>query len=278
MLNKKILTGCACAALLGLSTFGTAQAQVSSEPVAWNAQWQYADSSAIHDGQAVLYHTDSAVKKNKTVCVNAGHGTSGGEEEQVLCHPDGTPKYVSGSTAAGSVYATAVASGTTMADGTPEAEVNLAMARVVKELLLAEGYDVLMVRDGDDVQLDNIARTVLANQKADCHIAIHYDSTTSDKGAFCIVVPDIEAYKEMEPVKSYWQQHDRLAECLLDGLRAGGVELWGDGLLELDLTQTSYSLVPSVDMEVGDRASDYSEQELRRIARGIVAGVNRFFS
>ena len=60
----------------------------------------------------------------------------------------------------------------------------LRMAQILKERLLAEGYDVLMLRDGEDVQLDNIARTVLANNYADCHISLHWDSTSSDKGCF----------------------------------------------------------------------------------------------
>lgn len=58
------------------------------------------------------------------------------------------------------------------------------MAKVLKDKLLSAGYDVLMIRDGEDVQLDNIARSVIANNAADCHIALHWDSTTSNKGAF----------------------------------------------------------------------------------------------
>ena len=38
--------------------------------------------------------------------------------------------------------------------------------------------------------LDNIARTVFANNNADYHIALHYDSTSSNKGAFYISVPN----------------------------------------------------------------------------------------
>ena len=53
----------------------------------------------------------------------------------------------------------------------------------VKKQLLKEGYNVLMVRESDDAQLDNIARTVFANNNADYHIALHYDSTSSNKGA-----------------------------------------------------------------------------------------------
>ena len=78
---------------------------------------------------------------------------------------------------------------------------------------------MLMIRDGDDVQLDNIARSVIANNAADCHIALHWDSTTSNKGAFYMSVPDVASYKNMEPVKSHWQQHNALGSSLVSGLK-----------------------------------------------------------
>ena len=56
------------------------------------------------------------------------------------------------------------------------------MAKVLKDKLLARGYDVLMIRENDDVQLDNVARTVLANNMADCHIALHWDLRRATKG------------------------------------------------------------------------------------------------
>ena len=45
------------------------------------------------------------------------------------------------------------------------------MAEILRDALLDEGFDVLMIRDEEDVQLDNVARTVMANNIADCHIA-----------------------------------------------------------------------------------------------------------
>ena len=60
----------------------------------------------------------------------------------------------------------------------------VALARILKDKLLAKGYDVLMIREGDDVQLDNIARTVIANNASDCHIALHWDSTKVIRGLF----------------------------------------------------------------------------------------------
>ncbi|SFR77311.1 N-acetylmuramoyl-L-alanine amidase family protein [[Clostridium] aminophilum] len=237
--------------------------------------WKYAANSKINSGKAVLYKA-SANRKGKVICVNAGHGTSGGEKVKTLSHPDGSAKLVTGTNAAGAVSSKAISAGTTFQDGTSEAKVTLATAKILKKKLLAEGYDVLMIRESDDVQLDNIARTVLANNAADCHIALHWDSTASDKGAFYMGVPEGN-YRKMEPVASHWQEHEKLGKALIEGLREKGVKIWSNEKIDNDLTQTSYSTVPSMDIELGDTASDHSEKSLEKIADGLVAGVNKFY-
>ena len=238
--------------------------------------WQYAGNSKISTGTAVVYYTNVTPKKGLTVCINAGHGTKGGTNVKTLCHPDGSPKVTGGSTAAGATYATAVASGTTMLDGTTEAAVVLQLGLTLKNTLLARGYDVLMIRESSDVQLDNVARTVIANNVADCHISLHYDSTTSDKGAFYCSVPNVASYRAMEPVASNWQNHHYLGNCLISGLQGAGVKINGGGTVPIDLTQTSYSTIPSVDLELGDRASNHSQASLDRIAQGIANGLDSF--
>ena len=150
-------------------------------------------------------------------------------------------------------------------------------AMILKEKLLAAGYDVLMIRESSDVQLDNIARTVIANNMADCHIAIHWDSTSSNKGAFYMSVPNVASYRAMEPVASHWQEHNRLGDSLISGLQSNGVKIFSGGSMEMDLTQTSYSTIPSVDIELGDKVSDHSEGTLSQLATGLLAGINQFF-
>ena len=134
-----------------------------------------------------------------------------------------------------------------------------------------------MIRESDDVQLDNIARTVIANNASDCHIALHWDSTTNNKGAFYMSVPNVESYRSMEPVKSHWQQHNALGESLVAGLKGAGGKIFSGGSMAMDLTQTSFSTVPSVDIELGDKASDHSSATLATLADGLVAGVNQYF-
>lgn len=250
----------------------------AGETIALNPEWKYAGFAKITSGTAVLYRSEAAGRKNKVICINAGHGTQGGSGVKTQCHPDGTPKVTGGTTAAGATTAVAVSGGMQFSDGTPEAKVTLAMALVLKDKLMARGYDILMIRESDDVQLDNIARTVIANNKADCHIALHWDSTDSNKGAFYMSVPDVSSYRNMEPVASNWQKHHALGESLISGLKTAGVKIFSGGSMAMDLTQTSYSTIPSVDIELGDKASDYSAATLEKLGNGLADGVDHFFA
>lgn len=246
-----------------------------AEVIAWNTKWEFAKNSKIHTDSPTLYFSNAAKKKNKTVCVNAGHGTKGGESVKTLCHPDGSSKVTGGSTSQGAITATSINGGTTLADGTREATATLKLAMTVKKQLLKEGYNVLMVRESDDAQLDNIARTVFANNNADYHIALHYDSTSSNKGAFYISVPNNNKYRSMYPVSKNWKKHNNLGKNLVNGMRSAGVKIYGSGSMAIDLTQTSYSTIPSVDLEVGDKRSDHSSKTLKKIAIGIGKGLNK---
>lgn len=246
------------------------------QQIGLDPSWEYAEYAKITSGEAVMYRASSN-RKGIVVGVNAGHGTSGGESVKTLCHPDGSPKTTGGTTGAGAVKAIAVSGGMTFDDGTPESTVTLKMAKILKSRLLAAGYDVLMIRDDSDVQLDNVARTVICNNVADCHIALHWDGDglSYDKGCFYISVPD--GIKDMEPVASHWREDDALGECLIDGLSACGAKINGGGSMSIDLTQTSYSTVPSVDIELGNACSDHSESALENLADGLLMGVESFF-
>ena len=248
--------------------------------IALNSSWKYANFSKINSGKAKLYKTTASNKKGKVITVNAGHGTRGGESVKTQSHPDGTGKVTGGTNAAGAVTSMAVSSGMDFTNGQSEASVNLKVALKLRDKLLAKGYDVVMIRETADVQLDNIARTVIANNTSDAHIAIHYDGddASSDKGVFYMKVPNVDSYKKMEPVSRMWQQHDRLGESLVSGLKEKGLKVFGRGTLEMDLTQTSYSTIPSVDIELGNNTTATTDEENDIRAEGLAAGVDKFFN
>lgn len=241
-----------------------------------NSAWKYADFSVINSGTATMYLAKSN-RKDKIIGINAGHGTSGGTSVKTWCHPDKTPKVTGGTTYAGATQAVAVSTGMSFSDGTKEAAVTLKESQLVKDLLLERGYDVLMIRDGEDVQLDNVARTVICNNVADCHIAIHWDGDGLgyDKGCFYMSVPD--GIKYLDSVAATWQSSEALGASLIAGLKGRGCKIFGDGTMDMDLTQTSYSTVPSIDIELGNQSSDHSDAALQTLALGIADGVESFF-
>ena len=242
-----------------------------------DSNWKYANFSKINSGKAKFYKTTVANPNGIVITVNAGHGTSGGSSQKTQTHPDGTAKIVDGSTKAGATMSDAIKEGMTFSDGATEAEINLKVALKLRDKLLAKGYNVLMIRETSDVQLDNIARTVIANNNSHAHIAIHYDSSTSNKGAFYMQVPDVDSYKKMYPVSTMWQRHDRLGNSLISGLKEKNVKIFGKGKMEMDLTQTSYSTIPSVDIELGDKITDHDDAENDKMAEGLLAGINKYF-
>lgn len=295
-MKKRMMWGIAAAAAVGICWSGSGARETMAAPVEtaapesqekaedterreilFSEDLPYGEFSAIHTGIAVLYENRGENARGITVCVNAGHGCDGGEKQKTFCHPDRTPKVTGGTTASGALKASAISSGMTFADGTPEAEVTLEMALILRDRLLEEGYSVLMVRETEDSQLDNIARTVLANRYADCHIALHWDSTARDKGAFFMSVPSDSGYRAMEPVASHWKEHNALGQALIGGLRDQGCRIFGSGEMEMDLTQTSFSTVPSVDVELGDKKSDCGRETLEKLAEGLTAGIGTYF-
>ncbi|MCR5267612.1 MAG: N-acetylmuramoyl-L-alanine amidase [Lachnospiraceae bacterium] len=247
------------------------------EEVYLDESWEYASFSKIHSGAAIYY---AAPENNNglVVGVNAGHGTKGGTDVKTYCHPDMTPKVTGGTTAAGSIEAVAVSGGMSFKDGNSEASVNLRLAKQLRDQLLAAGYNVLMIRDGDDVQLDNIARTVICNNVADIHIAIHFDGDQLDydKGCFFMSVPD--QLKSMPPVDRNWHMSEELGARLIKALGNHGYKIFNGGSMDIDLTQTSYSTIPSVDVEFGNQCSDTSEENLAGLAAACVDGIEDYFN
>ena len=257
------------------NTQNTAKVNAQGD-IGLDMSWKYANQSAIHSGSAKLYKA-SANRKGITIAVNAGHGTKGGESKKTLSHPDGSPKSTGGTNGKGAVKSIAVSSGMTFNDGTSEASSTLQVALKLRDKLLQKGYNVLMIRESDDVQLDNVARTVIANTYSDAHVAIHYDSTTKDKGAFYMKVPNDNGYKSKEPVASTWQRSDQLGESLLSGLQQSGVKIWSSRRMEMDLTQTSYSSIPSIDIEVGDATTPHNDSDYEKTAEGLAIGIDQYF-
>ena len=81
----------------------------------------------------------------------------------------------------------------------------------------------------------------------------------------------------MEPVASHWEKNEKLGQALIDGLRDNGTKIYSRGSMDIDLTQTSYSTIPSVDIELGDKESPHDEDACDTYAEGLLAGINQYY-
>jgi len=109
-------------------------------------------------------------------------------------------------------------------------------------------------------------------------ISLHWDgdNLNYDKGCFYISTPD--GLKLMEPVASHWQEHERLGKALIEGLKSRGCKINGQGSMAIDLTQTSYSTIPSIDIELGNAASKHDDGTLGNLSDGLLIGIESFFA
>ncbi len=246
-----------------------------------NKDYQYATFSVINSGYATLYMINKKIVPNykgKVVAVNAGHGVKGGSRKKTFSHPDFTPKVSGGSTKEGAIYSYAISDGMVFLNGIQESVVNLLVAIKLRDKLINEGYTVLMMREDENSHLDNISRTVIANEYADCHLSIHFDSTAKDKGIFYVKPVSNKSFLEMEPLKSNYDNIVKLGDCLIAAFREKNEKIWrNEGILPGDLTQIAFSTNASVDIELGDRASIVDEARADALADGLLLGIQKFF-
>ncbi len=246
-------------------------------PVSLSDDMEFAEYSAVKTGTAYLYkQRERKVILGRfapVVAINAGHGTDIDASVKTLSHPDGSPKVTGGTTKEGEVYSYAISKGMTFPNGVKEAEVTLLLALYLRDELLDMGYDVLMIREDVDTKLDNIARTVIANNFANIHISLHYDSTDTDKGIFYCSTPSSKKYRKMYPVNQTYELNDLLGDTIVAALASQGEKICGEGKLPMDLTQMSYTKIPSIDLELGDRASIHTPDRLKELASRLATAI-----
>jgi len=187
-----------------------------------------------------------SAKENFTVCIDPGHQAKG--------DPKGEP------IAPGSGQKKARVSSGTSGVGTRKAEykVNLEASMILKELLEAKGYKVVMTREKNDINISNSERAQVANDaKADMTIRIHCDSIdNSGVSGVSLLVPS----KKSKYTATIYDESYKYAELLKKALTDSKVKV--RGVVERsDMTGFNWSKVPVVIFEMGFM-SNWSEDKM----------------
>ncbi len=207
-------------------------------------------------------------EKAFTVVIDAGHQAKANLEPEPIGPGSTQTKYK-------------VAGGTTGAtSGTPEYEVNLLLALLLESELTERGYQVVMTRTDNEVDISNAQRAEIANQlDADAFLRIHCNGSTDPDAAGMMTL----CQTAENPFQA--QQYLRcrlLADCILSGMmeQTGCTSgyVW-----ETDtMAGLNWSSVPVTLLEVGYLTNPAEEALLldrnyqKQLVGGIIAGLEEY--
>lgn len=226
------------------------------------------DTNASEDGEPENEETKDGALSGLKILVDAGHGEFT-ETYQEAIGPGATqtkPAFVSGT--AGS-YQT-------------EAEFNLKVALLLKDMLEDNGATVIMTRDGAAAELSNIGRAELGNDNnCDLAVRIHADgSTNTQTHGISMLVPGKNEYiTDLEMIAT-----SKLigTTVLTEVLEITGAA--NRGVIErTDLTGFNWSEIPSILIECGFMSNPDDDLKLSKpeyqklLAQGILNGLISYY-
>lgn len=209
------------------------------------------------------------IKGKQLIAIDPGHQSRGNSNKEAVGPGSKTTK-------------AKVASGTSgVSTRVPEYKLTLAVSLKLREELLKRGYDVVMTRDKNDVNISNKDRALLANKSgADICIRIHADgsSNRSVTGATTLYPSSRNPY-----VSNLSKASKRLANAVLTsycektGIKNRGI------VKRDDLTGTNWSKIPVIVLEMGFMSNPSQDKQMQdksfqtKMVTGICNGIDRYY-
>lgn len=180
-----------------------------------------------------------------------------------------------------STYKAKVAGGTRgVSTGKPEYKLTLEVAKKLKTELTDRGYQVVMTRTKNNVNISNKERALLINESgADICVRIHADGAVSSARGASVLCPS----SSNRYISKLYKKSKKLSEeligayCKATGLRKRGISYRDD------LTGTNWSTVPTTLIELGFMTNSTEDRFMasasgqRKMVKGMADGIDAYF-
>ena len=247
-------------------------AYVLSEEGPDNADGTYVfRKGVVHGGIRIIY-AGKGENANKTVVIDAGH------QKQAM---SATEPNAPGS----NVMKAKVTAGTTGSfTHIPEHELNLAVALLLRDVLVERGYRVVMLRETADVGISNRERAELANQTVGqtdgILVRIHANGSDDSAVAGALTICQTAA----NPTAKCYRESRALSEAVLDAY-CEKTQMKKRSIWETDtMTGINWCTVPSVILEMGFMTNKEEDETMATTAfraaaaEGVAVGIDRYFA
>lgn len=206
----------------------------------------------------------------KIIAIDPGHQAKGNPEKEPM------------GPGASKMKAKVSSGATGVATGIPEYKLNLAVSLKLKKELINRGYQVVMTRETNDVNISNVERAKIANNSgADLFIRIHANSLNNESvhGALTMCQTSKNPYNSQ-----LYKKSSALSKAVVNGI-CGRTGFKNRGVQENDsMSGVNWCKLPVTIVEMGFMSNAEEDKKMAteecrdKIAKGIADGIDAYYA